>query len=226
MLVNKKSKYPGSIPQHQIRPNIEIDELLSFLEENLILFQHRYLNQGVLSEPRLNEKLELLLQHQSRMGDRPFMFKGEKLNDEHPLRKVDIGVMISQKDRYEENAFFSIECKRLPTPGHGREKEYVSGNLGGIERFKRSLHGETSSHNAIVAYVQQNEFEFWHKIINEWIEERISFNADTSISWFKPDKLNNICGYLRPEIAKYISNNFRDLTNDEIKLYHLWVKLS
>ncbi len=225
MLANKKSKYPGSIPQHQIRQNIEIDELLVFLEDNLILFQHKYFKQDIQTEPRLNEKLELLLQHQSRMGDRPFMFKGEKLNEDHPLRKVDIGVMISQKDRYEENAFFSIECKRLPTPGHVREKEYVSGNLGGIERFKRSLHGETSSQNAIVAYVQLNDFEFWHKKINEWIEEQIVLNIDESINWQRKDTLINLCNYTRPEIAKYISNNHRVVNNDEIKLYHLWIKL-
>src|SRR5947199_34120 len=66
--------------------------------------------------------------------------------------KVDFGtlsdsekIIISDREYGDDDSFFSFEAKRLPTPGTGREKEYVTGNgikqSGGIERFKKGLHG-------------------------------------------------------------------------------------
>jgi hypothetical protein len=51
--------------------------------------------------------------------------------------------------------FVVFEGKRLPAPSKSREREYVSGGndySGGIQRFKRGLHGATVEDTAIVGY--------------------------------------------------------------------------
>ena len=59
-----------------------------------------------------------------------------------------------RKEDENDDAFFVMEAKRLPTPSKSREKEYVEGNLGGIERFKRGHHGNSLAKSAMVAYIQ------------------------------------------------------------------------
>ena len=52
-----------------------------------------------------------------------------------------------------------MEGKRLPTPGSGREREYVASAAGekpggGVQRFKLGLHGAKLSRAGMVGYVQ------------------------------------------------------------------------
>jgi hypothetical protein len=68
--------------------------------------------------------------------------------------------------------FLVFEAKRLPAPSYDREKEYVIGGatkLGGIQRFKLSLHGARQNTAAIIGYIQKDTLEDWHSRINKWI---------------------------------------------------------
>jgi hypothetical protein len=72
--------------------------------------------------------------------------------------------------------FLVFEGKRLPAPSKAREREYVSGGTaysGGIQRFKRGLHGATVEQAAIVGYVQDDGFAQWLTRINSWISDEV-----------------------------------------------------
>lgn len=223
----KDYKPISSVPTPPIAYGTVTKELIGFVEIILILFQQKYKKSKISAEDVLNEKLEILLNHYSRTKGRPFLFKGEKISDNSlngHRRKVDIGVMISTKSFFEDKAFFTIECKRLPTPGTDRKKEYVSGNYGGIERFKRNLHGNNLTKSAIVGYIQKNDFKYWFKNINEWISSQVSDNNDPSIIWTNEDILIHQSTY-KNKVAKYQSTNFRKAKKNSILLLHYLMDL-
>ena len=72
-----------------------------------------------------------------------------------------------------------LEGKRLPTPGSGREREYVASAagatpMGGVQRFRLGFHGATVSIAGMVGYVQQETCPQWFVEVNRWIDELAS----------------------------------------------------
>lgn len=108
---------------------------------------------------------------------------------------------------------FVIECKRLPAPSNDRKKEYIIGNLGGIQRFKELHHGEDFSIAGMIAYIEENTYSHWHSMINSWIDE---LSQESDSIWTVEDKLK--IEYQKQNIAKYKS----DHTN--ITLIHFWLR--
>ncbi len=132
------------------------------------------------------------------------------------------GIPIETKDYADDESFFSIEAKILGLKNKQREKEYVVGATkasGGIERFKKCIHGKDLNYGGMLGYVQKHNFDYWHNAVNLWINERI--NADATL-WNENDKL--VAKDATSITAKYESENLR-ITNDNIKLFHLWVLL-
>jgi len=64
---------------------------------------------------------------------------------------------------------YTIEAKRLPTGTGIREKEYIYGSFssgspsGGIQRFKTGDHGYGLPKSALLGYVEEYDFSYWHK---------------------------------------------------------------
>ncbi|MFZ2726176.1 MAG: hypothetical protein WAX77_08005 [Methylococcaceae bacterium] len=200
-----------------------IDCIILFLENNLPEFASININ-STLGEEDLNQQLHIFLQGknstQQLKEEMQFIFV-QSYKEEKSLRKVDIGVVINAQLKSQSKAFFTIECKRLPTPCKARKKEYVCGNLGAMERFKREHHGRGLSHSAIIAYVEKEIFNYWFNEINNWIQELCDDNSDNSIRWDTNDLL--IEQYQKDIIAKYQSKNKRK--EDAIRLIHLWIKM-
>jgi hypothetical protein len=132
----------------------------------------------------------------------------------------DIG--ISHKSNIHKNIFV-FEAKRLNnTFDNARKKEYVIGKKGGIERFKRDLHGKDLAHSGMIAYVQTDDFNTWENKINDWINEEIIAPSSPKLKWQSGDKLIKQNKTL--QIAKYTSCHSR-LSKEQINLTHLWVNL-
>jgi hypothetical protein len=93
----------------------------------------------------------------------------------------------------------------LPTPGNGsRKREYVQGNHGAVERFKRSQHGKGLKTSAVLGYIEDNNsFEYWQKEICSWITDLINSNSDATIAWTNDDLLNFAESF--PSFNKYRS---------------------
>ncbi|WP_052911464.1 hypothetical protein [Riemerella anatipestifer] len=154
-----------------------------------------------------------------------FMYVGVQYRDIYHKTKgiPDIYyAFIEQNVDYEPT--FVMEAKRLPAPTKAREKEYVIGTTksgnpnGGIERFKLKKHGLGLSECGILAYIEDEDFNYWFNQINDWIKELS--NIENS-NWNINECLNNIG--VNHNSSYCLSEVDRDSEN--LKLHHLWVKI-
>ncbi|MDR0724666.1 MAG: hypothetical protein LBF59_01475 [Prevotellaceae bacterium] len=118
-------------------------------------------------EKSYNSQLSMYLQTQNNSS----VFLFHNAPHQSNSREPDIGTVIRTRvlnGNYD--SIFDIECKRLnSTLSHVRE--YVSGNTGGIERFKRNEHGVDMSFSAMIGYVEDKTGTYWLNQINAWINE-------------------------------------------------------
>jgi hypothetical protein len=122
-----------------------------------------------------------------------------------------------------------LEGKRLPTPGSGREREYVASAtgakpMGGVQRFKLSLHGAAVSIAGMVGYVQQETCVYWFAEVNRWIDELAS--SDKS-HWSKKDRLRSFILDSGTRVSRCESEHSRICgVSPRVRLAHLWVEMS
>lgn len=222
MLRNYDNTYHGNIDFNIDRKAIQ--SLVAFLDINISKFPGFLKQTNTLSvnEDGITSKLEIFLQRQARESNEIFMFQFQT-----PLantkRTTDISVL--QTSTYSStDPFFLIEAKRLPTPGSGREKEYVQGNHGAIERYKRSQHGKGLSTSSVLGYIEdKNSFEDWQKQICSWITDLINSNPDATIDWTNDDLLNFTGSF--SSTNKYNSSHKRKGDCD-INLIHYWLHVN
>ena len=183
------SKSIGSI--EGIEPFAHIYALLGFIENHLedfvILYRQKYTD--IFNEIGITQKLEMYFNPFLKVELSTFNLTKEYIENTSTGQSphCDLGFYLDGED----TAIFCIEAKRLPTPGSGREKEYVhspSGKSGGIERFKKEIHGKGLSHSAIFGYIQKEDFEYWFKQVNTWIDELIQDDSQ-EIDWNENDLL-------------------------------------
>lgn len=197
-----------------------VEKLEDFLETHLVSFSPTKIEIGD-SEEDITEKVYHHLQNKSK--DLPFYFQTEArqktVSGKGHKKRVDLGVHIYVEDNDSE-LIYCIEGKRLPTdkPNGEREKEYVFGKGGGIERFKTNQHGknrkgELLERNGMIGYIQQNDFDYWHSSINNWIENNSDWHSEEALK-----KSESTSG------GKYTSEHIRT-TKDKVFLTHFWLNL-
>lgn len=121
---------------------------------------------------------------------------------------------------------YDIEAKRLPTDKENgdRETEYVHGqskkDSGGIERFKTGSHGYGLPKSAMLGYIEEDNFGYWHQKINEWIFNKAS---STPSEWNINEQLIDlfIDTSQNYSITRFVANR----ESDSIDLFHLWIKM-
>lgn len=217
-----------------------IQELITFIENKLYDFPRFFRNSHALQnlphtiegENRITELLSSFLNSNgrnyvyqiSKEDIYHFEFINQTQGEGH--RSYDIGVSLIKTGFGSHGKFFVIEAKRLPTLGTGREKEYVTGNLGAIERFKKEVHGQELRNNisAIVGYVQTNTAQYWHDKVNSWIEEQIETSSNPDLTWTSQDKLTKDANFQKDAVNKYTSKNKR-INMKDITLLHYWIQL-
>ena len=217
----------SNIPNPSIKKGTIKEKLIIFLEKSLSKFQESFKGRVNDSEEELNEQLGKTLSYLSK--DLPFIFQPETKQKQFKGidRRVDIGVF---RHFLGPTPFFTIESKRLTTSiAKNRKKEYVLGDdpsklSGGIERFKHNVHGVNLKHSAIIGYVQNEDVKFWYKTVNEWIQELIDGNIQSSLRWISNDLLKNTCNYKDEKYAKFISESMK-INKTKISLNHYFVNL-
>ncbi len=218
-------------------PDASILAVVCFVEKHLIEFSDKFTDSEIKNEKGLTQKLVLLLN--ASKEDRLFFFDKEYMEDPErgnspqvdigTITTIEEGIIIESKNYGNDESFFSLEAKRLCKLETKRSKEYLVGrfegdkylNTGGVERFKKGIHGKNLNYGALIAYVQENDFNYWYQIINLWVVELILKNIYSQVSWSLEDKLRK--EYIETATAKFISVNSRQ--NDFIRLFHLWVNL-
>lgn len=161
-------------------------------------------------------------------------FRTEEADETIRNRKVDLvpapsGTTIWMDGRqYTQYAtLLPIECKRLPTPsGFKRdEREYLfngHNSTGGVHRYKAGHHGASHSVGALIAFIQEQDMEFWLEKIRLWLAGLVRDRVPT---WEKGDKLVMARHNVRRRTAVLRSVHSRDADLAPIQLYHLWVNM-
>ena len=197
-----------------------IRDVVDFLDTHLQNFPADFIKRTSkpteIKENLISQELEVFLNRRS--SDSLFRFKGQWQYDDSQ-REPDFGVYVVE----DRNPFgltreiFVIEAKILPTG----KKDYVVGDIGGIQRFKKGHHGKGLPESAMVGYVQKENCSHWHNKINEWIKELIQTNTEVDIIWNEDDLLTHLSDFNK--VKKYISENKRE--KDSIMLYHYLMDL-
>jgi hypothetical protein len=190
--------------------------VISLIEENLELFKEKYCISK--NETDLNQNFALCMN--SKAKNELFVFSNEyKDIIKATPHKVDFGIVPDE----ETDAFFVIEAKRLDISlGKAREKEYIIGKLGGIERFKNQKHGGELTHVGMIGYMQTNDFDTWFAKINSWIEEEISSPLSADLIWEEQDKLKS--DKESKLFNTYLSKH--QCKTKDISMYHIWIDLT
>lgn len=217
-----------------IELDASIKGVIEFVDVHFSEFSNKVKGEISTSEKALTDKLCKFLNR--KVGDYPFYFHHENVENHASgsSPQTDIGTLsksehltVGDMSYGEFESFFSLEAKRLPTPGQYREKEYVIGHdrpSGGIERFKKRIHGKHLKYAAIIGYIQKEDENHWFLKINGWIDELI---MSTPKEWKEHDKLVSN-GASSKKVFKLMSKNFRsevDGKEDFIDLYHFWITL-
>ena len=144
-------------------------------------------------------------------------------------RSSDFGIIEAEDNNKNslDEYFFVIEAKRLPTDfkDRSRKREYVSGDAGGIQRYKKGFHGAGLSHSALIGYIQKEHCDYWHQEINNWIADLINTNKVADIVWNNDDNL--VLEKDLTKTKKYTSKNTRiiNLDRDAIEIHHYLMEL-
>jgi hypothetical protein len=160
--------------------------------------------------------------------------KGNSPQDDIAIRAKD-GVILDAKSYQNNQPFMVIEAKRLDSRlDKKREKEYVVGRIeknngqskyidsGGIERFKKEIHGKNVDCIGMIGYLQTEDFDNWLEKINSWIEEEINNPSSNCLVWLEDDKLIHKKG---ETIFKMLGSKHKCLSGKEKNMYHIWVDL-
>ncbi|MBS1577410.1 MAG: hypothetical protein JST09_19085 [Bacteroidetes bacterium] len=218
-----------------IQADDSINAVAEFIKRHFAEFAERNKKDVISNEKGLNQKLCIFLNQ--RIKAEPFFFHHEFMENEASgiSPQVDIGTIYKPEsvgtfDRQYNNddSFFSMEAKRLPTVGANREKEYVIGYdspCGAMERFKKGIHGSRLKYAAIIGYIQNETFDYWFLKINSWIEE-LALN-NNQILWAGGDKITkeNTNSDVYLELSSINSRITEDKEIDKIKIFHFWINL-
>lgn len=206
-----------------------VEGIVSFLDKYIPEFssaQSSYNKSS--SEEDVTEGLLLFLQRKTRWNSEgkeyPYFFQPETpqrpISNKGKKRRADLGVNINTWDVAME-LVYCIEAKRLPTGrvGSEREKEYIVGKGGGISRFKENLHGidrngKLLRKNGMIGYIQDSDFNYWVKKINEWIKYDTDWAEDELL------RIDSISTH-----AKLSSTHIRG-NNEELELNHFWINIA
>ena len=191
------------------------ESILFFLEKYLPAFVEEIKLLENERENSINSQLSLFL-NSCVLSENSFRFLFDR---ESPDSKSPEDITVNKKTGQRFLKIFVIECKRLPAPPPShREQEYVAGKGAGIQRFKELQQGKHFSTAAMVGYVEKENFSYWFKQMNFWIEELTK--QPENILWSKKDKLQK--EYEREKVAKYKSENSRT-NGTNIHLIHFWI---
>lgn len=219
-----------------IEPKDSLKAVIAFLKEQCRIFATLNTGATEMNEKGLSQKLCILLNRKAK--NYPFFFHPEYMEDVNSGRspQVDIGTIsddekieISDRVYSEEDSFFSLEAKRLPTLGTNREKEYATGYdsiSGAMERFKKGVHGSRLKFAAIIGYVQAKTFEHWFLEVNSWIAQLA--NDENQTLWTNNDsieKISNDHDSFLIELTSENSRYFDGMEKEKIRIFHFWINL-
>jgi hypothetical protein len=226
MFKDKISIHSVGNPELNLQENYSVSTLLSFVDQMIPGFKQYYLkitdepHENLVSFHIVNYFNSCLLDHDE--GFSPFKFLFVKNPPQEGSKKeTDIGVVPLSKSK-PLSTIIEFEAKRFCSSSNN--KEYVNGERGGIERFKRGMHGSHLTIAGMFGYIQESNFLNCVEKINGWISELAANNTDETIDWASPEERLISLEELE-SVSKWVSRNSRS-GNTHLKLFHYLLDLT
>ena len=194
--------------------------IVSFVDYYISGFIPYYKSQNSpMGENRITDLLSFYF-NMCTQGFAPFFF--EK-NPTQPTgyRESDLGVYAKNWNMTPLLPIFEFEAKKLSSTS--ANQEYVYGNRGGMERFKKEKHSPHLPHCGMLGYMFSNNANYWTGKINTWITTLASQSPKDGIDWRGNDEL------LQPivsssTVTKLMSKNKR-ITQPDLVIFHYLLDL-
>jgi len=216
-----------NIFNHSQHPNIELPQnrvvilakkcMVETVEHFKSYLKSNFHKKNKLNENDLTQLYTKQVQIHIRNKDYPFNIEGQYQDVYNQSKGFSDFFFYLNEQNIELSSIYSVESKRLPSPGKKREKEYLIGDNinGGIERYKSEKHGKGLSECGLLGFVEDKDFKHWSTIINNWILDL----TKTRIAWKKDEVLNETIS----EKDFCILTSIAHRKKDSINLTHLWV---
>lgn len=209
MIKSQSNIHPQIVPDFSLPEHQTVKRILQFLKSVLPEFERDFqgVKQTIFLEDAISKQLSLFFQLKAKSENLLFDF--------NPRIGVDFGIYVSPL-QLGADPIFVIEAKRLSKQHY----DYVKGDTGGIERFKRECFGfgKHLFKSAMIGYIQEQNKEHWLQKINSWIDIEIKNTAD--LLWSEEDILAH-----EGNFSDFISTHLRT-SGTKITLYHFWVSLN
>jgi len=224
----RDSKLTNSTPPTNslsVSPSIEVKRVLEFIDQNISEFCTFY--KSIKDSDRENRISDFLVHHlqicklEKDRGFFPFDFR-KNPTQAHSGKETDIGVFVLTRGS-KPVTIIEFEAKRFSESSNN--KEYVCGEKGGIERFKRGHHSSHLSICGMFGYVQSRTCQEWIDKVNGWISDLAANNLDLTIDWTAKEEQLVVNNSLT-NVEKLLSQNLRIETSDKIHLWHYIIFLS
>lgn len=211
--------------------NTQFNQIVELIKVAIPHFVVSAQAEQITNENGLNRKLARFITSIADNRSLPYVAYPESMEDESRggSPATDFGIHLKVDDiSVDQPLVAKFEGKRLSKhTGIARRREYVVGHeqdgkhipCGGIERFKRSIHGRNFRHAGMIGYIQDGSPASWLGQVNLWISDLT--NQKTTPSWSTDEQL-------RPLQS---TDQFSETTSivkretDQLQLTHLWVNL-
>lgn len=231
MLADAPTRSPGAgaLGPGVHRPGTFLQAVIEFVVEQLPGWRDDPDRPQTRSERELTAQLGAYLNAAARGRLDVVQFQTEVPDEVQRGRSLDLAAQPSGQPLYVAGRRYTkfqvllpIECKRLPTPAEARRdpREYVTSEdmvQGGIQRFKKGVHGAGHGLAVMIAYVQADGSEVWLRRINAWISELASSDGSWESELLTEDSP-------RGAVYRARSRHRRDASL-AIELQHLWIEV-
>jgi len=221
-----------SLPPYQLpKPNDlsvpnnhEVEQILLFVDNYVLGFPAYY--KTIKDSDRENRISDFLVHHfqlcktENNQDYFPYDFR-KNPTQENSGKETDIGVFVLTRGR-KPSPLIEFEAKRFSESSSN--EQYVYGDRGGIERFKRGHHSSHLKVCGMFAYVQSRTIEEWFNKVNGWLTNQFNTNTDSSIDWLETEQLSQYASF--SSVEKYTSSHSRKTLNDSISLWHYFIDLT
>ena len=221
-----------SLPPYQLpKPNDlsvpnnhEVEQILLFVDNYVPEFPTYY--KTIKDSDRENRISDFLVSHfqlcktENDQDYFPYDFR-KNPTQASSGKETDIGVFVLTRGR-KPSPLIEFEAKRFSESSSN--EQYVYGNRGGIERFKRGDHSSHLRVCGMFAYIQSRTVNEWFGKVNCWLINQFNTNKDNSIEWLETEQLSQYASF--SSVEKYTSSHKRKSLKDSISLWHYFIDLT
>lgn len=206
-----------------VAENHEVDQILLFVDNHISGFPFYYSqNKESAGENWISNLLvrHFNLSNHETGGYLPYEFSKNPPQADS-TKETDIGVYVNTRSA-KVIPIIEFEAKRFSESSNNQE--YVYGERGGIERFKKGEHSRHLKVCGMFGYIQSRTIEEWFSKVNGWLATKHKNNTNETIDWLDNELLTRVS--LFKSVEKFKSCHSRKATKDVIFIWHYFIDLS